>query len=125
MPHIVYTLNNAIYNCLPDGGTSSSRYECDASVQEIYGNVMPVSVQGLCRYTVITGPCYNKTIQFREKGSLLNLSMSKFAVDGLGETFWRRFVELTAISEAEKSLIQLAAIVLDVQSINLKKLTKL
>jgi hypothetical protein len=50
------------------GATSATRSACDAYAKERLGNdIIPVAVQGVCSYTVYTGPSGEFIAQFRLK----------------------------------------------------------
>ena len=86
MPNVIYTLNNAIESFFSDGGSSSSRIQCDDFVRRRYGGqIWPVDIQGSSSYTVIAGPSGNKIMQFREKAALLDMTMMALAKDIHGD----------------------------------------
>ena len=46
--------------------TRTTRASCDSKALELVGgNVVPVDVQGVCSYTVYTGPQLKYVVQFR------------------------------------------------------------
>lgn len=82
MPHVVYTLDDAIDSFFSDAGASSSRMQCDeVARQRCGGEIRPVDIQGSSSYTVIAGPSGNKIIQFREQAALLDMQMLALAKD--------------------------------------------
>ncbi|KAF2963271.1 hypothetical protein GQX73_g10289 [Xylaria multiplex] len=86
MPHIIYTLENAIDSFFLEAGASSSRMECDeVARQRCGGEIRPVDIRGSTSYTVIAGQSGNKIIQFREKTALLDMRMLALAKDIYGD----------------------------------------
>ncbi|KAI1377176.1 hypothetical protein F4677DRAFT_48241 [Hypoxylon crocopeplum] len=82
MPHIIYTLDNAIDSFFSDAGASSSKMQCDeVARQRCGGEIRPVDIQGSTSYTVIAGPSGNRIIQFREQAALLDMHMLALAKD--------------------------------------------
>ncbi|KAJ2986957.1 hypothetical protein NUW58_g4778 [Xylaria curta] len=82
MPHVIYTLDNAIDSFFSEAGASSSKMQCDEVARQRYGGeIRPVNIQGSTSYTVIAGPRGNKIIQFREQTALLDMQMLALAKD--------------------------------------------
>lgn len=82
MPHVIYTLDNAIDSFFSGAGASSSKRQCDdVARQRCGGEIRPVKIQGSTSYTVIAGPSGNKIVQFREQTALLDMHMLALAKD--------------------------------------------
>lgn len=80
MPHVIYTLDNAIDSFFSEAGASSTQKQCDEIArQRCGGHIRPVDIQGSTSYTVIAGPSSDKIIQFREQASLLDIRMLALA----------------------------------------------
>ncbi|KAJ6179632.1 hypothetical protein N7519_010093 [Penicillium mononematosum] len=65
--------------------TSATKSSCDAYAQELVGGpVVPVTVQGVCSYTVYAGPNHGFVVQFRLQSLGLNTKMATLARDIYG-----------------------------------------
>lgn len=65
--------------------TSATRSSCDARAQELVGGtVTPITVQGVCSYTVYAGPNHEFVVQFRLKCLGLNTELSTLACNIYG-----------------------------------------
>ncbi|KAI0008979.1 hypothetical protein F4779DRAFT_584664 [Xylariaceae sp. FL0662B] len=81
MPHVIYTLDDAINRFFAEAG-ASSRIQCDEIArQRCGGEIRPVDIQGMTSYTVIAGPSGDMIVQFREQTALLNMRMLTLAKD--------------------------------------------
>ena len=65
--------------------TSATKSSCDAYAQELVGgSVVPVTVQGVCSYTVYAGPNHEFVVQFRLQSLGLSTKMTTLACDIYG-----------------------------------------
>jgi hypothetical protein len=74
----VYSLDTAVAEFFSQ--TSATREACDNKTKDLVGGeVVPVTVQGNCSYSVYAGPELEFVVQFRLKSSMLGSEISALA----------------------------------------------
>lgn len=73
-----YSLDTAIADFFAQ--TLATRQDCDVKAKDLVGGeVVPVTVQGNCSYSVYAGPKLEFVVQFRLKSLILQLETAKMA----------------------------------------------